>query len=48
MGSGKKTGGYVALLRGINVGGSNIIQRDKPRACFEQNGFQHASSYIQS
>ncbi|MBI3004571.1 MAG: DUF1697 domain-containing protein [Ignavibacteriales bacterium] len=47
-GGAKKTGGYVALLRGINVGGSNIIKMDKLRACFEQNGFQHVSSYIQS
>jgi len=48
MSSDKKTAQFVALLRGINVGGSNIIKMDKLRACFEQNGFQHVSTYIQS
>jgi uncharacterized protein (DUF1697 family) len=39
---------YVALLRGINVGGKNIIRMDALRACFEEQGFGDVSTYIQS
>jgi uncharacterized protein (DUF1697 family) len=38
----------VALLRGINVGGSNVIRMADLRACFEQHGFNNLSTYIQS
>lgn len=39
---------YVALLRGINVGGKNIIKMDALRGCFEQLGHGDVSTYIQS
>ncbi len=39
---------YVALLRGINVGGNNIIKMADLKACFEKMGFSHVSTYIQS
>lgn len=40
--------GYVALLRGINVGGKNLIKMPALKACFEANGFENVSTYIQS
>jgi uncharacterized protein (DUF1697 family) len=39
---------YVALLRGINVGGKNLIKMTDLKACFEALGFQNVSTYIQS
>ncbi len=39
---------YVALLRGINVGGNNSIKMEQLRACFEAGGFQQVMTYIQS
>ena len=39
---------YVALLRGINVGGRNIITMDRLKACFDRNGFEQAATFIQS
>jgi uncharacterized protein (DUF1697 family) len=39
---------YVALLRGINVGGNNLIKMLELRACFEAAGFQDVTTYIQS
>ena len=39
---------YVALLRGINVGGHNIIAKDDLRRCFEDLGFTRVRTYIQS
>lgn len=39
---------YVALLRGINVGGNNIIKMAHLKACFEQIGFDEVTTYIQS
>ncbi|HVV83747.1 MAG TPA: DUF1697 domain-containing protein [Kofleriaceae bacterium] len=39
---------YVALLRGINVGGKNIIKMAALAACFEANGFRGVSTFIQS
>src|SRR5688572_23114016 len=39
---------YVALLRGINVGGKNIIQMAHLRTCFVDHGFLDAATYIQS
>jgi uncharacterized protein (DUF1697 family) len=39
---------YVALLRGINVGGKNPIKMPALKACFEEGGFENVSTYIQS
>jgi uncharacterized protein (DUF1697 family) len=39
---------YVALLRGINVGGNNKVEMKKLKAVFENIGFQHVSTYINS
>jgi uncharacterized protein (DUF1697 family) len=39
---------YVALLRGINVGGKNLIKMPALKACFEANGFENVATYIQS
>jgi uncharacterized protein (DUF1697 family) len=39
---------YVALLRGINVGGKNLIGMPALKACFEDTGFDEVSTYIQS
>lgn len=39
---------YVALLRGINVGGNNIIKMEALRAEFERMGFLNVKTYIQS
>jgi len=39
---------YVALIRGINVGGKNLIKMAALKACFEDQGFQDVVTYIQS
>ncbi len=39
---------HIALLRGINVGGNNIIPMADLRACFEAMGFSDVATYIQS
>lgn len=39
---------YVALLRGINVGGNNIIKMVDLKTCFEKMGFLDVRTYIQS
>lgn len=39
---------YVALLRGINVGGKSIIRMPALKAAFEAGGFEDVSTYIQS
>ncbi len=39
---------YVALLRGVNVGGKNIISMPSLKAAFEDAGFQKVSTYINS
>jgi uncharacterized protein (DUF1697 family) len=39
---------YVALLRGINVGGKNLIKMPALKACFEAGGFRKVATYIQS
>jgi uncharacterized protein (DUF1697 family) len=39
---------YVALLRGINVGGKNLIKMPELKACFEAGGFKDVVTYIQS
>jgi uncharacterized protein (DUF1697 family) len=39
---------YLVLLRGINVGGNNIIKMADLKACFENMGFTDVLTYIQS
>ena len=39
---------YVALLRGINVGGNNLFKMMALKACFERHGFQDVTTFIQS
>lgn len=39
---------YVALLRGINVGGKNLIKMTDLKTCFERQGFTKVATYIQS
>ena len=39
---------YVALLRGINVGGKNLIPMPVLKECFEEEGFEDVATYIQS
>lgn len=39
---------YFALLRGINVGGNNIIKMTALKACFEKLGFSGVTTFIQS
>jgi uncharacterized protein (DUF1697 family) len=39
---------YVALLRGINVGGNNLIAMPKLRAVFEEEGHADVRTYIAS
>ncbi len=39
---------YVAFLRGINVGGNNVIKMDKLKAGFESLGFKNVKTFIQS
>ena len=39
---------YIALLRGINVGGKNIIKMADLKSAFERRGFQNVATYINS
>jgi uncharacterized protein (DUF1697 family) len=39
---------YVALLRGINVGGNNLIKMTALKACFEEQGFDDVATFIAS
>ena len=39
---------FVALLRGINVGGKNTISMDKLKESFIKSGMQSVSTYINS
>jgi len=39
---------YVALLRGINVGGNNIISMEDLKKSFEHRGFEKVRTYINS
>ncbi len=39
---------YIAILRGINVGGKNILKMDELKSLFESLSFQHVTTYIQS
>jgi uncharacterized protein (DUF1697 family) len=39
---------YVALLRGVNVGGKNIVSMNALKESFERLGFQGVTTYINS
>ena len=39
---------YVALLRGINVGGNNLIKMADLKTCLQDSGFPDVTTYIQS
>ncbi|WP_022894677.1 DUF1697 domain-containing protein [Agromyces subbeticus] len=39
---------YVALLRGINVGGRNLVRMPELVACFSDAGYGDVSTYLQS
>lgn len=39
---------YVALLRGINVGGNAAVSMAELRDCFEKLGYSHVLTYINS
>ena len=39
---------YVALLRGINVGGNKLMKMADVRDCLEGRDFTHVTTYIQS
>ncbi len=39
---------YVIMLRGINVGGKNIVPMLGLKSCLEELGFAHVSTYIAS
>lgn len=39
---------YIALLRGINVGGRNKVSMPELKKQFEQNGFNEVKTYINS
>lgn len=39
---------FVALLRGVNVGGNNMISMRELKASFEEMGFTQVSTYINS
>jgi uncharacterized protein (DUF1697 family) len=39
---------YLLLLRGINVGGNNIIKMADLKSCLESAGYSNVKTYIQS
>jgi uncharacterized protein (DUF1697 family) len=39
---------YVALLRGINVGGKSIVRMADLKQCVEDLGYEHVSTFIAS
>jgi uncharacterized protein (DUF1697 family) len=39
---------YLALLRGINVGGKNLVKMTELRSAFDELGFDDVATYIQS
>ena len=47
-GSNMKKTGYVVFLRGVNVGGKNIIKMDELKKIFEELKFTEVKTYIQS
>ncbi|MDR6906375.1 uncharacterized protein (DUF1697 family) [Agromyces sp. 3263] len=42
------SGSYVALLRGINVGGRNPIRMPELAECFRDAGYEDVGTYLQS
>lgn len=44
----KKQNTYIALLRGINVGGNNLVKMIDLKTYFEEMGFADVLTYIQS
>ncbi len=44
----KKNNRFIALLRGINVGGNNIIKMTDLKTCYEEMNFENVVTYIQS
>lgn len=39
---------YIVLLRGVNVGGNNVLPMKELAALLQRNGFEDVSTYIQS
>lgn len=39
---------YIALLRGINVGGNSLIKMSELKKCFESLGLEEVKTYINS
>jgi uncharacterized protein (DUF1697 family) len=39
---------YIAMLRGINVGGQKIVKMEELRTSFESLGFKRIRTYVQS
>lgn len=39
---------YIALLRGVNVGGKNPVPMAQLKTALEERGFSHVSTYINS
>jgi len=39
---------YIALLRGINMGGNNLMKMSDLKAAFEECGFENVATYINS
>lgn len=39
---------YIALLRGVNVGGKGIVSMSVLKSCFEELGFKNVRTYINS
>jgi uncharacterized protein (DUF1697 family) len=39
---------YIALLRGVNVGGKNKVSIPSLKAAFEEAGFSEVGTYINS
>lgn len=39
---------YVALLRGINVGGKNKVSMKELKLILEEKGYQHVQTYLNS
>ena len=39
---------YIVLLRGVNVGGRNLLPMKILKSCLENSGFEEVSTYIQS
>lgn len=39
---------FIALLRGINVGGNNKVSMAELKVCFEDLGFENVQTYINS